>query len=169
MSDSFICSTCGDTHTGAPLSWGPDAPKAWAELALEEREKHGELGTDQCVLDDQRFFIRGRIEILVIDTQQIFAWLVWAEVNPRDFISMSNLWTTEGREKNAPIYDARIANELPIYEKSISDVSVKVHTRPVGQRPFFEVSGDHQVRDEQRNGISSHYVQQIANTLLSQL
>jgi hypothetical protein len=168
MSDSFVCSTCGETHIGAPLSWGPDAPKAWATLDASEREKHSELGTDQCVIDDQRFFIRGRIEIQVVDTKQTFAWLVWVEVNPRDFMSMSNLWTTEGRENKAPIYDARIANELPIYEKPILDVSVKVHTRPVGQRPFFEVTGDHQVRDEQCSGISSHYVQQIANTLLSQ-
>jgi hypothetical protein len=167
MPDSFICSTCGETHTGAPLSWGPDAPKAWAELTPDEREKHGELGTDQCVIDDQRFFIRGRIEIPVVDTQQIFVWLVWAEVNPRDLTSMSSLWTTEGREKKAPVYDARIANELPIYENPILDVSVKIHTRPVGERPFFEVTGDHPVRNEQRNGISSHYVQQIATTLLS--
>ena len=167
MSDSFVCSICGQPHTGAPLSWGPDAPKAWADIAPDQREGRGELGTDQCVIDDKQFFVRGRIEIPVVDTKQTFAWLVWVEVSPRDFFSMSELWKTIGREKKAPIYDACLANELQIYESSILGVSVKVHTRPVGERPFFVVTGDHQVGNEQRNGISSHHVQQIADILLA--
>ena len=100
MSDSYICSICGRTHEGAPLSWGPDAPDMWAALAPDEREKRGELGTDQCVIDEKHFFIRGRIEIPVVDTGGLFAWLVWTEVSVDNFLTMSDLWTVEDREKS---------------------------------------------------------------------
>jgi hypothetical protein len=165
MSPSFVCSTCGQVHKNVPLSWGPDAPAAWAAMPPEIRDKRGELGTDQCVIDGERFFIRGRIEIPVVDTKEIFAWLVWAEVDQSDFMKMGELWTTPGREKNSPIYGGRIANELSIYPSPTLGVSINLHTRPVGHRPFFEVMADHSIGKEQRNGISSHRVQEIADIL----
>ena len=164
MPGSFVCGICGRNHEGAPLSWGPDAPDAWISIPAGNRAENSELGSDQCILDG-RFFVRGRIEIPVIGTEEIFAWLVWAEVSNTDFMNISRLWTTAGREKQASIYDGRIANELPIYPSPTLGVAVRLHTRPVGERPFFEVAGEHAVRDEQRNGISSHRVQEIADIL----
>jgi hypothetical protein len=168
MPDSNVCSICGQPHQGAPLSWGPDAPLMWTALPETERTRRGELGTDQCVIDDQYFFIRGRIEIPVTDTGDVFAWLVWVRVSADNFTSISDLWTVAGREKESPLYDGCLANELSSYSQATLDLAVRVHTRSVGERPFIEVIGDHQLGDEQRNGISSHHVQQIADKLLNQ-
>ena len=140
----------------------------WDDLPQAERKRRGELGADQCVIDDEYFFIRGRIEIPVKDTEDVFAWLVWVRVSAEDFASMSNSWTIAGRENKAPVYDGYLANELPGYAQPTLDVAVKINTRPVGQRPFIQVVGSHELADEQRDGISSHKVQQIADTFLAE-
>lgn len=166
MTDSYVCSICGQAHSGAPLSWGPDAPQMWDEISPAEREHRGEITTDQCVIDEKYFFIRGRIEIPVADSGDVFAWLVWAEVNRDDFDSISELWEVNGRETKAPIYTAHLANQLPTYECPTLGLEVRLHTRQVGVRPFIEAVGSHRLSDEQHVGISSHQVQTIADQLL---
>jgi len=138
----------------------------WAAFAPDERTKRGELGTDQCVIDEKHFFVRGRIEIPVLDTGEVFAWLAWVEVSPSDFVRMSNVWTVAGREKKSPLCEGSVANELPIYGSPTLGLTAKLHTRPVGVRPLVEVTGAHELVNEQRNGISSHQVQEIANKLM---
>jgi hypothetical protein len=118
------------------------------------------------VIDEKHFFVRGRIEIPVLDGTDPFAWLVWVEVSPDDLVRMSDLWEVEGREKSEPSYEGCLANELPIYQNQTLGLAVKLRTRPVGQRPLVEVIGNHKLLDEQKNGISSHRVQEIADKLL---
>jgi hypothetical protein len=137
----------------------------WAALVPDEREKRGELGTDQCLIDENHFFIRGRIEISVTDIVDPFAWLVWIEVSAIDFLTISELWNVIGRETKSLPYDGHLANELSIYERPTLGLAVRPRTRPVGNRPFVEVTDDHVLRNEQRNGISPHRVQQIADSL----
>jgi hypothetical protein len=164
MADSYSCSICGENHEGAPLSWGPDAPDMWVGLPSVGREKRGEVGTDQAMIDEKHFFIRGRLEIPVIDTADPFAWLVWVEVAVHDFRHMSERWMVKGREKTAP-YTGRLANNLGVYSDPTLGLQVKIHTRPVGDRPYIEVFEDHALRHEQHNGISPHRVQAIAHIL----
>jgi hypothetical protein len=97
MVDSYLCSVCGKSHEGIPSSWGPDAPDMWAALPVDGREDRGEVGTDQAVIDESHFYIRGRVEIPVVETGDLFTWLLWVEVSPNDFLSMSDLWTVDGR------------------------------------------------------------------------
>jgi hypothetical protein len=163
---NFTCSVCGQSHDGAPLSWGPDAPDMWVCLPHEGREERGELGSDQCVIDEKHFFIRGRIEIAVTDMGEKFAWLVWVEVSATDFLDMSSKWELEGRESTAP-YSGRLANQLGLYSQPTFGLSVKIQTRPVGTRPFIEITEDHLLQRQQKDGISSHEVQQIGERILS--
>ena len=163
---NFICSVCGQSHEGVPLSWGPEDPDMWGDLPSEGRQERGELGTDQCVIDDQHFFIRGRVEIPLTDMSEKFAWLIWVEVSAADFDDMHKKWNQEGRESTAP-YSARLANHLTLYRQPTIGLRVKLQTMPVGTRPLIEIVGDHQLHREQINGISSHDVQQIAQRILS--
>jgi hypothetical protein len=163
MADSYSCSICGENHEGAPLSWALMHPtcgltcRRWVE-------RRGEVGTDQAMIDEKHFFIRGRLEIPVTDTADPFAWLVWVEVAVHDFRHMSERWMVEGRETTAP-YTGRLANNLDIYSDPTLDLQVKIHTRPVGDRPYIEVLEDDALRREQRDGISSDRVQAIAHIL----
>ena len=163
---NYRCHICGQVHSGAPLSWGPDAPDAWIAIPSEDRDRRGELGTDQAIMDDQRYFIRGRIEIPVVDTKEVFAWLVWVELNAADFEQTSKLWDTKGRERMAPVHPGKLANRLFLYKAGTLGLQVHVHTRPVGQRPYLEIASAHELRDEQTDGILSSRVQEIADTIL---
>jgi hypothetical protein len=96
-----------------------------------------------------------------MDTGETFAWLVWVEVSAEGFLEMSDLWTEEGREKKAAPYAGSLANNLAIYQDSTLGLSVTVQTRPIGVRPFVEVLAQHQLRNEQRQGITLHRVQEI--------
>jgi hypothetical protein len=40
----------------------------WAELSPDEQLQRGAAGTDQTVIDDRHFFIRGRIEDSISET-----------------------------------------------------------------------------------------------------
>lgn len=164
MVDTYLCSICGENHQGVPLSWGPDAPDLWAALPHANYEERGELGTDQCVIDDEHWFIRGRVEIPVLDGGELFAWLTWVEVSEDNFFAMNDMWTVEVREKSVP-YKGRLANDLPLYPDPTLDLEVKLHTRSVGVRPFIEIVGDHLLRLEQRDGISYHRVQEISDRM----
>ncbi len=139
----------------------------WAELSPDERAQRGEAGTDQTVIDERHFFVRGRIEDQITETGETFSWLVWIEVSANDFLKMSDLWTVEGREKKVEPCDGRLANNLAIYKERTLGLPVKLHTRPVGVRPFVEVLADHQLRDEQRRGMTLHRVQEIYEQLTS--
>lgn len=166
MADSYACSICGERHNEVPLSWGPDVPDLWARLSEDEREAKGEIGTDQCVINEQHFFVRGRIEIPVQDRHDPFAWLVWVEVTRDVFVAMAKVWTMEGRENTEPLYDGALANDLSLYPTPTLGLPAKLHTRPVGVRPFIEITAEHQIRHEQRTGITFHQVNEIANKLL---
>jgi hypothetical protein len=52
---------------GPPLAWHLDAPDPWTSLSPTEHKRRSLLTSDQCVIDDQHFFVRGLIEIPVLD------------------------------------------------------------------------------------------------------
>ena len=139
----------------------------WAKLSPDEQALRGEAGTDQTVIDDRHFFIRGRLEDPITETGETFAWLVWVEVSADDFFKMSNLWTVEGRETKAEPYDGRLANNLGIYKEPTLGLPVKVQTRRVGERPLVQILGEHQLRDEQLRGITLHRVQEVYQRFIS--
>jgi hypothetical protein len=161
---SYVCIACNEEHPGPPLAWGPAAPDAWTQLSESERPERGEISSDQCVIDNERFFVLGRLEIPVTDSEDLFAWLVWVEVKPNDFFDISDKWHLSGRESTPP-YDGVLANHLELYENDALGLSVLLHTRPVGDRPSIEIMGLHQLAEEQRTGISEVRVQEIAHLL----
>jgi hypothetical protein len=63
----FVCSTCGNYHDGLPMSYGADAPEHWYQVAPEERDSRTERTGDWCIIDNEFFFVRGCIEIPIVD------------------------------------------------------------------------------------------------------
>lgn len=166
MSYSYKCSTCGETHDGLPFTFGSPAPAMWFGLPEDERDARAELSSDQCIIDEKWFFILGRIEIPVTDADENFYWLAWVSVSEANFLRMSELWETPGRE-NEPPYFGWLNTSLPCYDESTIDVKTNLHTRPIGERPLIELEPtDHPLAVEQRNGINLARVQQIAEQCL---
>lgn len=158
----FTCRTCGEWHADLPRVWGADAPAAYADLSPHAR-RSAELNADQCIIQADNgplFFLRGRLEIPV-DDDDLFVWLVWVSLSEAAFTRVSELWEHEGREHEPP-YSGWLSDRLPYTEPTLM-LEARVHTRPVGERPFIELtSTDHPLAREQREGITRERVVEIA-------
>jgi hypothetical protein len=159
----WVCSTCGKRHVDLPLAFHVEAPDPWVS-SPPEAQATGELSSDMCVLElkgDISYFIRGLLEIPVIDGPGPFAWGVWSTLSELNMRRAAELWEVEGRESEPP-YFGWLANSLPLYPETFG-LKVNVHTRPVGQRPFIEVEPtEHPLAVEQRDGIKRERVREIA-------
>ncbi|MGW1029312.1 DUF2199 domain-containing protein [Streptomyces sp. NPDC002577] len=142
--------------TTAPYFWDPtfaDAPDCL-------------LSSDHCVIKAQHYFVKGLIEIPVIDSDDVFSWGVWVSLSQDNFARAVDLWDTPGRESEGP-YFGWLTTELPCYSPSTLNLKTNVHTRPVGQRPFVELEPtDHPLAVEQRTGITLDRVREIAEAVL---
>lgn len=128
--------------------------------------RENSLTSDQCVIDGEAFFVRGLIEIPVVDSDHVFTWRVWASLSKENFARADKLWETTGRE-NEPPYFGRISTDLGLYSPSTINLKSHVHTRPVGQRPLIELEPtDHPLAVEQRSGITLERVQEIAEAIM---
>ena len=163
----FTCRTCGERHPDPPLVWGADAPAPYYDLAPAERERAA-LNADQCIIETPtatHFFVRGRLEIPIRDDEAVFAWLVWVSLSEASFGRTCELWEQEGRESEPP-YFGWLCSLLPYPEPTVS-LRTRVHTRPVGQRPFIELEPTcHPLAREQREGITRARVHAIAEHFL---
>src|SRR2546428_1587996 len=75
--EGYTCRTCGQYHTGVPFSFAADFPDQYANLSKEERDSRATIGSDQCIVDSQWFYLRGMVEIPIIGSNQPFLWGVW--------------------------------------------------------------------------------------------
>jgi hypothetical protein len=108
MSFTFQCVTCGKTHEGMP-SFGASAPLSYYEVPVEEREARCDLGSDDCVIDGEHFFVRGCIEIPVQGETEPFSWGVWVSLSQASHLEwlkhFQNKWGqtrilfTQGKQK----------------------------------------------------------------------
>lgn len=161
---SYTCHRCGEVHEGPPMAWGPDAPVYWYGIPEAERTRRVELTPDLCAIDGEHFFIRGSLEIPVVDGAGPFVWNVWCSLSRTSFERARALWHRGGREAEPP-YFGWLSTLLP-YEAETLNLRTLVHTREVGVTPFVEVEPtDHPLAVEQRTGITMGRVREIAERL----
>ena len=165
MPKGYRCRTCGQYHREMPLHYGAAAPVAYYGVPEAEREARTLLSSDQCIIDDQFFFIAGNIDIPIIGHDEMFSWDVWVSLSAKNFQRAGELWTTKGRESEPP-YFGWLSTALPGYPDTLH-LKTQVHTREVGRRPFIELEPtDHPLAVEQRTGITWERVQEIAELVL---
>ena len=163
--ESFECHVCGVRHPGPPLSYGLDAPAYWAPELADDPDNL--LEQELCIIKGQGFFVRGLIEIPVLDTGDVFDWTVWVSLSETNFARALDLWDQPGRE-NEPPYFGWLSSQLPYPVETLS-LKTHVHTREVGRRPLVEVEHTgHPLAVEQQHGITQARVREIAAAVLHQ-
>lgn len=161
----FYCSYCGLYHKNIPMAYGADAPYQYYLIPEEERTRRCELNDDQCIIDEQLYFVRGQIILEVDDNPDHFFWNVWVSVSKEYFDRMSDLWEDENRILEPP-YQSSIATQLDIYPSTL-DLPAAVITRDVGIVPKVVLADcDHPLYLEQENGINMKRVGEFASKLL---
>lgn len=159
MGFEFRCQTCDEIHKGMP-SFGAAAPLSYYAIPEVERASRCELGTDDCVIDETFFFVRGCLEIPVLGEDEPFVWGVWASLSEQDFITWLKMFDVEHRSHVGPFFGWLNAWLKP-YPETIN-LKTQVHLRDHGLRPWIELEPtDHPLALEQRNGISIDRVAEI--------
>ena len=161
----FRCKSCGVWHDYFPSDWAFEVPDPWLRLTEDERERHGRLGTDYCIIDSKQFFIRGCAFVPIIETDRMFAWGLWVGVTERNYARIAEIGDAPGRE-NEPPFAARLANNLPssVYPSTIN-LLCALQLSAVGLRPAITIRSDHPLAIEQRRGITTQRVEELAHLL----
>lgn len=160
----FTCTCCGAQHPELPMNYTAEAPAVWDPAFAGADDCL--LSSDQCVIHGQHYFVKGLIEIPVIDSDEVFSWGVWVSLSRENFSRAADLWDKPGREAEQP-YFGWLTTDLPVYSPTPLDLKTRVHTRPVGERPFVELEPTaHPLAVEQRTGITLDRVREIAAAVL---
>ena len=159
--DSWICSTCGESHEGVPASYGYDAPWTWHTVPDQERAQRCFLNPDYCVIDKDDFFVRGCLEIPIIGRDEPLIWGVWVSLSKTNFDREQSL-AKQPERINEPPYFGWLSSRIEVYPDTFA-LKTNVHTRSVGTRLFIELEQtDHPLSKDQRSGITTDRLIQIA-------
>jgi hypothetical protein len=158
------CTICGEKHGDVPACFGIDAP--WRALVPEDEfDRRVELTADQCVIDDNTFFVRGHIEIPIHGNLDPLAFSVWSSLSKQSFLHMTERWNAADRA-NDDLYFGWLSTPIWVYPDTIH-LKLAVQSRRTGLTPLFEVRNDkHDLARDQRDGISIERWHRLALQLL---
>jgi len=140
----------------------------YANMNRDERDARSVRGSDQYIIDQKWFFIRGCLEIPIIGSSHVFLWGLWVSVREEVFDEISECWELVGREKSRGPFKGRLGNSLSIYPETLN-LKVQILMQPVGERPLLMIEeDDHQLAAEQKSGISRARAWELAALLLHQ-
>ncbi|QDT70825.1 hypothetical protein MalM25_37810 [Planctomycetes bacterium MalM25] len=130
-----------------------------------EFSKRVDLTKDQCVIDEEYFFVRGHIEIPTTDLEPDFAWSVWCSLSRESFVDASLRWESE--ERSGVSYFGWLFTDLPCYEKPTRNLKTNVVFQRVGTVMRVDMQEcDHALWIEQTMGIDRKRVEAIAHQIL---
>ena len=166
MEPGFVCRTCGQSHEGVPLSFAADSPDLYANMSESDRGARALISSDQCIIDEELFYIRGCLEIPILNSSEVFIWGLWALVKEEVFNELSESWEEQSRETRRGPFKARLANSVSVYPETLN-LKLRIVIQPVGTRPLFVIEEEqHHLATEQRRGISRLEAMEVAAILL---
>jgi len=163
--EAVLCATCGKSHEGLALEFGPEAPDPWFNIPELDRFKRASLSRERCVLDSKHCFVRGCIDLPILGSEDFFTWLVWVSLSNANFERTSGLMETRGRESEPP-YFGWLSTRLPGYPDTWL-LKTNVYTNPVGVLPsvVLEPNG-HPLAVEQQDGITRERARELVGRAL---
>ena len=165
MDHTWTCRCCGRQFDTLPLDFACNAPDHWFQIPECQRQNRAKIDTDVCIIDGKDIFVRGCLEIPIIDRDGYFVWGLWVSVSDRSFDRIVELWNAPVIE-NEPAKFGWLCNEVSLYPGTLN-LKTNLHLRGRGSRPSIELEPtDHPLAIEQRHGISIKRVEEIAAALL---
>lgn len=156
----WTCDCCGQQFDSLPTCWSVGPPTPYQALSDEDRAKRAVINSDSCLIDDQ-LYIRGHIEIPIMDAGEPFAWSVWVSLSQQSTSVLERVWDDKDRVQHGPFFGWLCSN-LP-YEPTTVGLKTMVHLRAPGTTPFIEVEPtDHTLAVEQRSGVTLSRVAEFA-------
>ncbi|HEY8407408.1 MAG TPA: DUF2199 domain-containing protein [Gaiellaceae bacterium] len=159
----FVCSVCGEHHDQRLLDVRLALPHAIHLLDVDARTRRAWLADDFAVLDDERFFVRGLLELPIPGIDDRFAYGSWVEVSMQDFQELMRHWHDD---EQFDAVECAIANELEPYRDTLGLYATLRATAP-DKLPAIELAdAAHDLVDAQRRGISVGRSDELAAVVL---
>jgi hypothetical protein len=146
------CPNCDEEHEWWEMEIGFEVPDPYLKLSREERSARCQINPDICVIDGDRFFVRGVLQIPIRETERSFGWGVWAELSPKCYQQYLKL--EQIPELPQERIACQLASEVPSYADSLG---LKLNLWVLGstQRPLFYVQDvEHAMGKDQQQGVS---------------
>lgn len=161
MDYRWTCSCCGKTFDTLPMDYATQAPDNWFGLPEAERNTRAKLDSDLCVIDEREFYVRGCVELPVVDSSEIFIWGVWISVSEESFRYILDNWETDIPD-DAPPRFGWLCTSISGYPDP-EEIRCYVHLRSGNLRPRIVLEPtDYPMAVEQRTGITLDRIKQIA-------
>ena len=159
----FVCSVCGEHHDERLLDVRLGLPQVIHVLDADARQRRAWLADDFAVLDDERFFVRGLLELPVPGLGDRFAYGTWVEVAMEDFQELMRRWHDEAQ---FDAVECTLANELEPYRETVG-LGGTLHATAPDKLPRVELAdAPHDLVEAQRRGISVDRSDELAAVVL---
>lgn len=156
MTDVVTCSVCGKAHPLEASEFVLRLPDIIHSLSEEGRASRCDISADVCVLDRERFFVRGLLPLPVSGRMQPYNLGVWAEISSDSFRRIYERWSDPG-QANEPRLPGTLANSLPLQEEDTLGLQLSIQLTGPKTRPKFYVQvPNHSLYSEQTQGIDEH-------------
>jgi hypothetical protein len=159
---TYTCSICGSVHEDLP-DIGFDKPDYFCSVPEAERERRIELTADTCSIDNEDFFIRGVLEIPIIESARTLGFGVWVSQKRENFYTYIENFNSSAI---GPFF-GWLSTRIPFYEEDTLSLKTLAYFRGGDQRPLIvlEVS-DHRLSVDQNNGITMAMAWEIVHRCL---
>lgn len=80
----YYCHSCGQEHQDLP-DIGSDRPDYYWQVPEAEREARIQLTTDTCIIDSEDFYVRGVLELPILNAGTCLGFGVWVSHKRENF------------------------------------------------------------------------------------
>src|SRR5437868_12120441 len=130
---TYQCTHCGQTHDDLP-DLVSDRPHQWWSVPEVEREDRIELNSDCCIIDKTDYFIRGVLEIPLIDDPGRFGYGVWVSQKKENFLN----YVANHESADIGPFFGWLCTHLPMYQPDTLLLKTMAHFCGGKLRPTIE-------------------------------
>jgi hypothetical protein len=161
MDYAWTCSCCGKSFATLPLAYGFVAPPNWLGLPEAERASRAKLTDDICTIDDTEYYVRGCLEIPIVDNSENLVWGVWVSVSEESLRYILARWDAPIAEDEPPRF-GWLCTWITGYPEP-RGIRCNLFLRSGNLRPRIMLEPtDYPLAAEQQRGVTLDRVKQIA-------
>lgn len=169
MAITPTCSCCGEALTGLPLDISIGYPDRIMIMSDADKVKYVS-SPSRSMLNwrNKEFFIRGLIEIPILETENYFCYGAWTQVSKKDYKKFLKAWVKSKREDDTVkehIYGHFACMMIPILYPDAYGLQVAICDRSDRAAGFVLEPTEHPLSLEQHNGITMERVHEIVRAL----
>lgn len=148
------CSCCGRTIDGLPAVV-TSKPYSWYTIPESERNQRAVWSDDDCVIDDEEFFVRTTLIIPIVDSEETLEYGTWSSLSEESYLAWRACFHEQHRSHLGTFF-SWFVSLLPGFDDTLN-LKSRIHLQDEGIRPHVELEPtDHPLAVAQRAGVTLH-------------